>query len=209
MDKDFINLAVKIVDEKGKNILKDSKLTKGLFMDYTKGQYKAEINLLVKIIELGVCNKIIESDNLNFTEMTLSRKLQEELFIADTISFSIIELLIGLLRDRNYLQKIIEYNDTVKKHNQKIVTSNNLRSNKNVGGKHLTVGSKSDNKIFHKMRTEIKIYQEPNYDSKIVCRLLVEETIKYLENKNIKGIEWCKVRDSYNNEGWCELKLLI
>jgi hypothetical protein len=210
MDKDFINLAVKIIDEKGKNILENSKITKGLFMDYSKGQYKAEINLLVKIIELGFYNKIMESDNLNITKMTLSRQLQKDLFIMDKIASSMVELLIGLLRDRNYIQEIIGYNDNMSKYNnQATVMSNNLQSKTNISGKKLINNSKSSNKILHKMKTQIKIYQEPNYDSEIVCRLLIGETIKYLEKEKIEEVEWCKVRDSHNNEGWCELKLLV
>jgi hypothetical protein len=193
MDKNFIDLATKIVDEKGKNILKDSRLLKGLFLDYSKGQYKAEINLLVKIIELGFYNKIIESDNLNIIKTNLTRQLQKELFIMDEVAFSIVELLISLLRDRNYTKG---YNDSIRGNYQK------------TKEKYLPDSSKTNNKIFYKMKTEVKIYQEPNYNSKIVCRLLIDETIKYLQQERIKGIEWCKVKDSYDNEGWCELNLL-
>jgi hypothetical protein len=57
MDEDFIKLAQKVVKERGKDILNNERLTKAFFMDYSHGEYKKEINLLLKIIELGYPNK--------------------------------------------------------------------------------------------------------------------------------------------------------
>lgn len=108
MDKKFIEIATKVVDEKGNEILRNSLLMRALFMDYTKGDYKHEINLLVKIIELGYSSKIIASNELDITKLILSRQLQDELFINAIMADSIIILLIGLLRDRNYLYQINE-----------------------------------------------------------------------------------------------------
>ncbi|MDR0450591.1 MAG: hypothetical protein LBH26_04930 [Treponema sp.] len=40
MDEDFVKPARKIVNERGKDILNNGKLTKALFMDYSHGEYK-------------------------------------------------------------------------------------------------------------------------------------------------------------------------
>jgi hypothetical protein len=53
MDKKFIEIAEKIIDDRGKDILLDNKLTKALFLDYGSGEFKNEVNLLIKTIELG------------------------------------------------------------------------------------------------------------------------------------------------------------
>ena len=108
MDKAFVKLAEKIIEERGKNILLDNKLTKAFFMDYGRGEFKKEINLLIKTIELNYVKRIIDSDNLDITVKILSRELIEEHFINEEIANSIVLLLIGLLRNKYYLDKIDE-----------------------------------------------------------------------------------------------------
>jgi DNA-directed RNA polymerase subunit RPC12/RpoP len=108
MDKEFVKLSEKIVNERGKDLLFDNKLTKAFFMDYGRGELKNEINLLVKAVELGYTKKIMNSDDLNITKLILSRELMENYFINDEMANSIILLLIGLLRDKNYLNKLYE-----------------------------------------------------------------------------------------------------
>jgi DNA-directed RNA polymerase subunit RPC12/RpoP len=106
MDKEFVKIAEEIIDERGRNFLFNNKLTKALFMDYGRGEFKNEINLLVKTIELGYTKRIIDSADLNITKMILSRQLMEEHFINDKAADFIVLLLIGLLRDKNYLNEI-------------------------------------------------------------------------------------------------------
>jgi DNA-directed RNA polymerase subunit RPC12/RpoP len=108
MDKEFVKIAEKIIDERGKSLLFNNKLTKALFMDYGRGEFKNEINLLVKTIELKYTKRIVDSDDLNITKMILTRQLTEEQFINDKVAGSIVLLLIGLLRDKNYLNEIDE-----------------------------------------------------------------------------------------------------
>ena len=64
MEKKFIQLSEIIINDLGKNILHDSKLTKALFMDYGGSDYRNEINLLIMTIELGNSIKLAASDNL-------------------------------------------------------------------------------------------------------------------------------------------------
>jgi hypothetical protein len=50
----------------------------------------------------------MDSDDLNITKIILSRQLMEDHFINDKVANSIVLLLIGLLRDKSYLNKIYE-----------------------------------------------------------------------------------------------------
>jgi len=108
MNKAFVELAEKIIDERGKNILLDNKLAKAFFQDYGKGEFKKEINLLIKTIELNYAKKIIDSNDLEITGKILSRELTEEHFINGDIANSIVMMLMGLLRNKYYLKKIDE-----------------------------------------------------------------------------------------------------
>jgi len=130
MNKEFVILADKIIKERGKNILLNSKLTKALFMDYSGNEYKKELNLLIKTIELEFPDKIITSDNLDITCKILTKQLIDEHFINDKISNSIVLLLIGLLREKHYLNKINDniYYEIFKVDNDKKIAIENLMS---------------------------------------------------------------------------------
>jgi hypothetical protein len=58
MDENFVKLAKKVIDERGKSLLFDNRLTKAFFMDYGRGEFKNEINLLIRTIELGYIKKL-------------------------------------------------------------------------------------------------------------------------------------------------------
>jgi predicted RNA-binding Zn-ribbon protein involved in translation (DUF1610 family) len=125
MDKEFIKIAEEIINENGKDFLFNNRLTKAFFLDYGRGEYKNEINLLVKIIELEYSKKIIDSDDLNITKMILVRQLVEDHFINNKIANSIVLLLIGLLKDKDYLNEINE-DEKVNKELQLSIKKNNF-----------------------------------------------------------------------------------
>jgi hypothetical protein len=102
MDKGFIDLTKKMVKDRGIDILNDARITKALLMDYSHGEYKKEINLLIKIIELGFPKRVKEADNIKIIKIILSRELTEDLFIMENMSSSIVSLLISLIRNIRY-----------------------------------------------------------------------------------------------------------
>jgi hypothetical protein len=106
MNKEFIDLALQIIAKNGNDLLKNSRLMKGLLLDHAHGEYKNEINLFVKILEMGLYNRIINSNNLEITKTSLIKQLREELFIMDNIAETMVLLLIGVLRDKRYLSQI-------------------------------------------------------------------------------------------------------
>jgi len=108
MDNDFVKMAEMIIDKEGKDPLLDPNRTKALFKDYGRCEFKNELNLLVKAIELGHSKKIKDSKDLNSTKMILLRELIEEQFINNKMANNIILLLMGLLRDKSYLKEIHE-----------------------------------------------------------------------------------------------------
>jgi rubrerythrin len=124
MDKNFVELTQKMVKERGKDILNNTRLTKALLMDYSHGEYKNEINLFIKTIELGYPQKIMKTDDVNIVKLILSKELTEEHFIVEKMSFSIISLLISLIKD-------IKYNDETKEENINDFIDKNIEQKKN------------------------------------------------------------------------------
>jgi hypothetical protein len=50
---------------------------------------------------------------------------------------------------------------------------------------------------------EIKLYEEPNVNSKIVWRLLKGEVAIIIDKKRINNILWYNLKDKEENNGWC------
>jgi len=119
MNNDFFNFVKKIVDEKGLNLLNDSKQVKALLMDYSEGKYKNEINLLTKTIELDFPEKIKNADDNELIKTILAEQLSEENYIKVNISNHIVSFLIFLIKgvyvkDINKIEnnKIIKFKET-------------------------------------------------------------------------------------------------
>jgi ribosomal protein L40E len=179
MDKDFVELVKKIVNEKGKNILTNSKLTKALFLDYSHGEYKNEINLLVKIIELGYSNRIQTADDLDTIKLILSRQLNENYYIVEDIAVQIVSLLIALLKDINYLNKT----------NNKLIEKNIIRKRED---KEII-----DKPFENKQQKKIIVKNDIEIDDKWICSKCGNENDIYLSNCNKCGKEF------YNNKYNC------
>jgi hypothetical protein len=54
---------------------------------------------------------------------------------------------------------------------------------------------------------EIKLFENPDRNSGVICRLLKGETITFLDEKEINDMLWYNVKDKENNTGWCLLDL--
>jgi ribosomal protein L40E len=119
MNKYFIELTQKMVKERGKNVLNDKKIAKALLLDYSHGEYKNEINLLVKTIELGFPKRIKETNDVDIIRLILSRQLVEENFIMEKIAVSTVSLLINLIMDDRCSNEIKE--EKIKKIDKEIV----------------------------------------------------------------------------------------
>jgi hypothetical protein len=50
---------------------------------------------------------------------------------------------------------------------------------------------------------EIKLYEKPNDNSKIVCRLLKGEVAIIIDKKRIDNVLWYNLKDKEENNGWC------
>jgi ribosomal protein L40E len=110
MNEHFAALTQKMVQERGKDILDNGKLTKALLADYAHGEYKSEINLFCKTIELGYPQKIRKADNIEIIKAILSRQLTEENFIVEKMAAAVVSLLISLIKDVKYTGEITEKN---------------------------------------------------------------------------------------------------
>jgi ribosomal protein L40E len=177
MNKDFVKLSQKIVNERGKDILKNSKLTKALFLDYSHGEYKNEINLLVKTIELGYSNRIQTTDDLDAIKLILSRQLYENYYIVEDIAVQIVSLLITLLKDINYLNKIND--EDIKKNENK----------KNIDGVNKLLENNQQKKVIIKNDIEI--------NDKWICSRCGNKNDIYLSNCNKCGKEFYNSKYNY------------
>jgi len=91
----FIHNFVKLYNT---DIFSNISKCKSLLLDHAKGEYKNEIRLLLQALELGFYTAILNSNDLNFTRMTLIKQLQDEYFINEDISSILIDLLLLELR---------------------------------------------------------------------------------------------------------------
>lgn len=53
---------------------------------------------------------------------------------------------------------------------------------------------------------ELKILEEPNENSAVVCRILEGKPARFLDKKEIGTATWYKIIDQENTEGWCLLE---
>jgi hypothetical protein len=166
MDKNFIELTQKMIKEQGKDVLNNKNLTKALLLDYSHREYKNEINLLLKTIELGYPKKIKETKEIDIIEIALSRKLTEEYFIVERMAFSIVSLLISLIRDDKC------YN----------ATTENMKGTKNkIDNIRMEVGNKDNNNgnvIDNKRKNNINKLLSMGWSSKEISN-----TIKITEDE--------------------------
>jgi hypothetical protein len=102
MNSGFVKLTQEIVREKGKDVLANAKLAKALFMDYSHGEYKSEINLLLRTIELGYYDKIKNEPNSEALKLILSRQLVEDHSIIEEKAVQIVSLLASLIKGGEY-----------------------------------------------------------------------------------------------------------
>ena len=54
-----------------------------------------------------------------------------------------------------------------------------------------------------KIKKKINLFVAPDFQSDIVCSLLLGDTVELLEKKEIESAVWLNVNDNQNNKGWC------
>ena len=103
MDKQFDVFLHNFVKQYKTDVFNNVSKCKSLLLDHAKGEFKKEIRLLLQALGLGCHTVILNSNDLNLTRMTLIRQFQDEYFISEEISTSLIDLL--LLEIKNYKPK--------------------------------------------------------------------------------------------------------
>jgi len=100
MDKQFSTFIHNFIKQYKKDVFNNMSKCKSLLLDHAKGEYKKEIRLLLQAFELDFYTIIMDSKDLNITRMALIKQFQDEYFISEEITTSLIDLL--LLELRNY-----------------------------------------------------------------------------------------------------------
>ena len=85
--------------QQGKTILDDPHKCRSSLKDFAKGEYQNEIGLFMQTVEKKYHKTIENADALDLTANHLIRQLQDENFLSEDASFSIIELLCSILRN--------------------------------------------------------------------------------------------------------------
>ena len=99
MNKDFIDILQKIVEDHGKEVFNDTYKFKKMLTDYTHGEYENEVRLLSKSLEAGIHNAIISTENIKLFKVSQRSKLQENFHIKRENAIWIIDVLAFLLKD--------------------------------------------------------------------------------------------------------------
>jgi hypothetical protein len=105
IDKQFASFIHSFIKQYKTDVFSNISKCKSLLLDHAKGEYKKEIRLLLQALELSFYSTIINSNDLNFTRISLIKQFQDDYFISEEISRFLIDLL--LIELRNYkLDKI-------------------------------------------------------------------------------------------------------
>jgi len=159
MEQEFINILTKMVEDRGIETLRDTKLTKALIMDYSHGEYKDETNFLLRVLELDVYKKIIISEDLSITKKIIVKQLCEKLFIADKMANSIVDILIKILRNEIVTEKIYEDTNKIATKNEvkldvPYIKTNTVFVNEEEGKKRVMNNAKLYAKLLLKFKTD-------------------------------------------------------
>jgi len=98
MEKAFIDILKKLVDEQGKEALIDKSRFKGLLADYTKNEYKKESRLIMIAVDAGMAKAINDADDLEACKKTQIRDLDDDYALDTDVAEEIVNTLALILR---------------------------------------------------------------------------------------------------------------
>jgi hypothetical protein len=95
---EFTAVIQTLVAEQGKAALVDPAKCKAFLPDYAKNEYVKDRRLLQRVVEAGVAKEIDTATNLDICKKQQVRHLKEELFMAEDVAASAVDLLAFVLR---------------------------------------------------------------------------------------------------------------
>jgi len=98
MDRGFVGVLRKIVEERGKEVLLDSAKCRAFLADYTGTDYKKERRLISFAAESGVPKAIVEADDLALCRQRQIMILGEEHFLKEETAAAVFDALALVLR---------------------------------------------------------------------------------------------------------------
>jgi hypothetical protein len=106
MDNVFTTVIQTLITEQGKEVLFKTTKCKAFLADYTRGEYKKESRLLLQAVELGIAEAVSFADDIEPCKVQAVRKMQEEFFIAETITADLVDMLALVLRGKARQEKV-------------------------------------------------------------------------------------------------------
>jgi hypothetical protein len=94
----------KMVNELGINILNDSRRFKAVFMDYSNGKYRGEMELVKKALDIGAFNAITNAEDVSIAKQILIKRLHDDYLFDENKCINIIETYTSVLRKDNIPQ---------------------------------------------------------------------------------------------------------
>ena len=98
IDADFVDIILKLAQENGKDIFRNSKKLKSLLLDYTKNDYKHENSLLLAVLGADSVKYINKAENLNDCKQFLVKHLEDEQNLSPQKSAGMLDILFLVLR---------------------------------------------------------------------------------------------------------------
>jgi hypothetical protein len=99
METTFIDIVKKLVAEQGKETLLNQSKCKSFLADYTKGEYKDERDLLLRVLESGCQNAIMNTTDIESIRPKIVRQLVVHYkYIAEQAIAEIVDLLVLVMR---------------------------------------------------------------------------------------------------------------
>ena len=108
MTEEFTDIIKKLISDKGIEILDNAQQCKGLLLDYSKNEFKEEIDFLSKILEAGSVKYINSAENLEECGEYLIKNLEDKHYLSPKKTAEMLNLLFFVLKGKRISFKISE-----------------------------------------------------------------------------------------------------
>ena len=96
--KKLRNILNEMINDFDVNISDNAQRFKSAFSDYSKGEFRGERELLIKIIEIGAFNTITNAEEISIAKKVLVERLHDEYFLEEKACSNIIDIYTSFIK---------------------------------------------------------------------------------------------------------------